>query len=237
MGQDWIVRQRIVRQSLKWAGFGLGCLLLAGVGAVGQTAPVTPPPRISRPGSGPARRAPKTDTTPCVEKAGIEKSVMDKAIGIRGTTRTQVAGVCADESLTHPQRADKAAELRKAAHAQIDALIPKSQQDALHACQASHSHRPRRHRGPHRTPDACGYVEPSATPVPNADDSDDAAPATDKPVAPDATTPDKAVPSQAAPDTAVPNKDAAPAKDASPQKTDDPAKAPGKVQRRAGVVK
>ncbi len=186
----------------------LTSLLLAGISAFPQDAP----PRMSHPGAPPVRRVPPLEKTPCWQKAGVSQDVMDKATGIRNNTRTQVSTVCADASLTHEQKLDKIAELRKAAHQQIDALIPKEQQEVMRSCQVARMRRPRRRRGPHKTPDPCGYVAPS-DPAASPEDPE-------KPVPPDkGVAPDK---------PAAPDKDTVPPKDTAPGKEAVPGNASGK---------
>jgi hypothetical protein len=188
-----------------WFQFIVTGLLLSGVSGLAQD----PPPRMSRPGAPPTRRMPTPEKTPCWQKAGVSQEVMSRVTGIRDNTRTQVSTVCADASLSREQKLDQIAQVRKAAHDQVDALIPKGQQEVIRSCQAARTRRPRRHRGPHKTPDPCGYVtpgDPATNPTINPEDSNQAVPADAAP----------------APDKAVPDKNAAPGKET------DPSKAPGK---------
>jgi hypothetical protein len=193
-----------ISTSLRLAG-----LLLAGISTFAQDAP----PRTSHPGAPPVRRVPPPlEKTPCWQKAGVSQDVMDKATGIRDNTRTQVSTVCADESLTHEQKLDQIAGLRKAAHEQIDALIPKEQQEVMRSCQVARMRRTRRRHGLHKTPDPCGYVAPT-DPSASPEDPEQAAPP-DRGVAPDK--------------PAAPGKNTVPPKDAAPGKEAVPDKAPGK---------
>ena len=104
---------------------------------------------------------------PCWEKVGVLPATMHRVTTIRETMQGQVAAVCSDESLSHDQKIDKIAGLKKTSKDQIDALIPAHQQEAIRACQATRPHRTRRHRNTvNRSSDLCAYALPKSAEPP-----------------------------------------------------------------------
>jgi hypothetical protein len=97
-------------------------------GAFGQTVPG----RATVPGH-PA--TPKQE--PCWQVAGISKSAMDQRKSILQNAHSQVEAVCANSSLTAQQRSEQIRQIHQQSKQQIDALIPASQMESLHSCQAS----------------------------------------------------------------------------------------------------
>jgi hypothetical protein len=230
---SFVIRFRQRTETLKlWLGICcLGVSLGAGVHAAAQA----PAPRASRPGGPVARSGSQTpDKTPCWQKAGVSPDVFTKVTAIRDDTRNQVNSACADSSLPREQKLQKVLDLRKAAHEQIDALIPKTQQDAIRSCQKTRTRRPPRHRGRHRTLDPCGEPEPSTLASPGSPDNDDPASRTPDPKAPDTTVPDGASPKKDNPqkDNQGP---AVQPPETSPKP--DPNKDPNSPQRESGASK
>ena len=127
---------------------------------------------------------------PCWEKVGVLPATMHQVTTIRESTQGQVATVCSDDSLSHDQKIDKIAGLKKTSKDQIDALIPAHQQEAIRSCQATRPHRTRRHRNPvNRSTDPCAYMLPKSAAAPTdsnqAEPLKDATPGAAAPAKPD----------------------------------------------------
>jgi len=103
-------------------------LLLAAGLLLAQTA--TPPPSGGAPMGGRRGGAP-----PCLQKAGIDRSVMEQMHAIQSETRSEIASVCENSSLTAQQKQEQVQQIHQAAKQKIDSLITPQQQEALHACQ------------------------------------------------------------------------------------------------------
>ena len=90
---------------------------------------------------------------PCWQQVGISKSVIEQRHIIEENTRSQVAAVCADSSLTAPQKKEKIKEIREQARSQVEALIPAQQLQELKAC---NEQRMAAHPQPARKPASSG---------------------------------------------------------------------------------
>ena len=137
-------------------------------GAPTQATPVLPqrPMRQQTPPFAPRRRQ-----KPCWQQAGVTLETYQKIGVIRENTRTQIVTACGDASLSHQQKLDKIAEVRKSANKERDTLIPARQLAAIHQCEASRP-RPRRlDRRPSRSEDPCAGSLPGTPAATPADDA------------------------------------------------------------------
>jgi hypothetical protein len=100
-----------------------------------------PLPPLPAPGGGTTHPPHKGSTTthprrePCWEVAGISKAAMKERQALARQTRQEVESVCANPSLSLPQKRERIREIREQEKRQTDALISPQQQEALHACQ------------------------------------------------------------------------------------------------------
>lgn len=110
---------------------------------------------------------------PCWQQAGVTSETIQKIGVIRENTRTQIGGVCTDTSLSHQQKLDKIAEVRKSANQERDALILPPQKYAIRQCELSGPHPARLSRKPAPSDDPCAGRLPGP---PAAAPANDAAP-------------------------------------------------------------
>jgi hypothetical protein len=103
-------------------------LLLAAWPLLAQTA--TPSPS-----GGPQMAGRRGGAPPCLQKAGIERSVMEQLRSIQSDSRSQISSVCGNSSLTPQQKQEQVQQIRQQSKQKIDSLITPQQQEALHACQ------------------------------------------------------------------------------------------------------
>jgi hypothetical protein len=102
-------------------------LLLAAWPLLAQTTTPSPsggPPMAGRRGGG----------APCLQKAGINRSVMEQVHAIQSESRSQIASVCENSSLTPQQKHEQVQQIREQTKQKIDSLITPQQQEALRAC-------------------------------------------------------------------------------------------------------
>ena len=148
------------------AGWLLASLLVIPTSAQTPNQNPTPPPVP------PAIMEQARRRLPCWQQAGLSQSVAEQVNNIRASTKQQVTAVCADASLSVPQKREKAVNLRKSSREQIDALIPATQRRVLRACETSRPNARRRALSAESpTTDACG------NPLPTPDAADPNAPA------------------------------------------------------------
>lgn len=104
-------------------------LLFSAFSLFAQTSPAPPAnqPSQARPG--------RAGGTPCWQKAGIEKSVMEQRWAIERETHSQVSAVCSNASLTPQQKQQQAREIRQQGKQKMDALMTPEQEKTLVACQ------------------------------------------------------------------------------------------------------
>jgi hypothetical protein len=72
---------------------------------------------------------------PCWQQAGVSQGAIEERDAIARDRRTQVEAVCADTSLTVPQKQEKIREIRHQAKEKIDSAISPQQQEEIQACQ------------------------------------------------------------------------------------------------------
>ena len=100
--------------------------------------------------------APKAEgkPAPCWKQAGIDKSLMKKRKEFAEQAKTAVKTVCADSSLSVPDRRKKIRAIRQSTREQFEALISASQRDALKQCQQAR----RGQKPPHPKTDPCAQT-------------------------------------------------------------------------------
>jgi hypothetical protein len=130
-------------------------------GAPTQATPSAPRSTLQRMPPSSGRRRQK----PCWQQAGVTSETMQKIGVIREKTRTQIGAVCTDAALSHQQKLDKVAEVRKSANQERDTLILPRQQYAIHQCELARPRAGRLYRKPARSDDPCaGSLTPAAAP-------------------------------------------------------------------------
>jgi len=87
------------------------------------------------PSGGPQMAGRRGGAPPCLQKAGIERSVMEQLRSIQSDSRSQISSVCGNSSLTPQQKQEQVQQIRQQAKQKIAILITPQQQEALHACQ------------------------------------------------------------------------------------------------------
>jgi TolA-binding protein len=102
-------------------------LLLAAWPVAAQTA--TPSPS-----GGPQMTGRRGGAPPCLQKAGINRSVMEQVHAIQSESHSQIASVCENSSLTPQQKQEQIRQIREQTKQKIDSLITPQQQEALRAC-------------------------------------------------------------------------------------------------------
>ncbi len=147
----------------KTVGFAVALVVtLLSLPLLAQTKTPQPLPPVPVPGSraGQTPGAKRPQREPCFEKAGISKSVLEQRRAIREQTRSQVAAVCNDRSLTPQQRREKIHQIREQAHQQIEGLMTPQQRSALESCRKSRGAGVGRHGvgGLHRGESPCGEL-------------------------------------------------------------------------------
>jgi len=71
---------------------------------------------------------------PCWQVAGIDKSAVDRHAAIERETRSQIAGVCSNSSLTPQQKRQQVREIRLQAKQKMEGLVTPGQRQAFFAC-------------------------------------------------------------------------------------------------------
>jgi len=99
------------------------------LGSAGQSCAQTNTQRAQRPAQV------RVQEEPCWQKAGISKDVIDQRQAIELDTRSQVQAVCADSSLTDPQKKQKIHEIRQESKQKVSGLMTEQQQQDLQSCQ------------------------------------------------------------------------------------------------------
>jgi hypothetical protein len=102
-----------------------------------------PLPPLPAPGGGTTHPPRKGSTTthprpePCWEVAGISKTAMQQRQALTRQARQEIESVCANSSLSLPQKRERIREIHQQEKQQADALITPQQREALRACQQS----------------------------------------------------------------------------------------------------
>jgi hypothetical protein len=99
------------------------------LGSAGSSSAQTTGQRIPRPAQVRVR------AEPCWQKVGISKDVIDQRQAVELDTRSQVQAVCADSSLSDPQKKQKIRELRQESKQKVAGLMTEQQQQELQSCQ------------------------------------------------------------------------------------------------------
>jgi hypothetical protein len=102
-------------------------LLVCTVSLLAQNQPAgsnAPSPRLGRQGGVP----------PCLQKAGVDKSVMEQLFSVQRDMRSQVEGVCSNTSLSLDQKRQQVQEIHQQAHQKIEGLITPEQEKEIIAC-------------------------------------------------------------------------------------------------------
>ena len=100
------------------------------LGAAFLFAQSTPPSGSNTP-TPPARRG---GMPPCMQQAGIDRSVMEQFMSIQREMHSQVQGICSNTSLSPEQKHQQVQEIRQQARQKMDGLITPEQQKKLTAC-------------------------------------------------------------------------------------------------------
>jgi hypothetical protein len=72
---------------------------------------------------------------PCWQQAGISKDVIDQRQAVELDTHSQIQAVCADSSLTDPQKKQKIHEIHQESKQKVAGLMTEQQQQELQSCQ------------------------------------------------------------------------------------------------------
>jgi Spy/CpxP family protein refolding chaperone len=106
-----------------------------------QQSPSEPPPASSGSGAGTSEQAPAPAPNrvagggACWRQAGITRAELQQRKAIQEKTRTQIAGVCANTSLTPKEKMQQVKEFRVAEKQQFADLLTPEQEKALKECQ------------------------------------------------------------------------------------------------------
>src|SRR5260370_37116354 len=88
----------------------------------------TGPPAASRP-------TPRPRVEPCWAVAGVSKSAIQQRRVVAQQARQEVEAVCANSSLSIPQKRQQIQQIRQRERQGIDTIIPPAQQADIRACQ------------------------------------------------------------------------------------------------------
>ena len=88
----------------------------------------TGPPAASRP-------TPRPRVEPCWAVAGVSKSVIQQRRVVAQQARQEVEAVCANSSLSIPQKRQQIQQIRQRERQEIDAIITPAQQADMRSCQ------------------------------------------------------------------------------------------------------
>jgi len=102
-------------------------LLVCAASLFAQNAPAgadAPSPRPGRQGG----------FSPCLQRAGVDRSVMEQLMSIQRDMRSQVEGVCSNTSLSPDQKHQQVQEIHQQAEQKITSLITPQQKQELIAC-------------------------------------------------------------------------------------------------------
>jgi hypothetical protein len=72
---------------------------------------------------------------PCWQQVGVSKDVIDQRKAVELDTHSQVQAVCADSSLTDPQKKQKIHEIHQESKQKVAGLMTEEQQQELQSCQ------------------------------------------------------------------------------------------------------
>jgi hypothetical protein len=97
------------------------------VGNANAQAPNATPPSTSL-GS-------KPRVEPCWQVAGVSKAAMQQRRALAQQTRQEVEAVCANSSLTIPQKRREIQQIHQRERLEMGAIIPPAQQEAMRSCQ------------------------------------------------------------------------------------------------------
>ncbi|MGA8103442.1 MAG: hypothetical protein WB869_14880 [Candidatus Acidiferrales bacterium] len=106
-----------------------------------QQSQSVPPPASSSSGSGASDQTPAASPNQtagggaCWRQAGITRAELQQRKTIQAKTKSQIAGVCANTSLTPKEKMQQVRELRVAEKQQLADLLTPEQQKALKECQ------------------------------------------------------------------------------------------------------
>jgi len=119
---------------MSWNNAVLSALLVTLSAALAETAVAQVPIRIgpSTP-SGPVSRPTKQE--PCWEVAGVSKSALQQRRTISQQARQEVESVCANASLSIPQKRQEIQQIHQRERQEIDAIITPAQEEAMRSCQ------------------------------------------------------------------------------------------------------
>ena len=104
-------------------------LVLAGLGSAVPSSAQTNAQRAQRP------TRVQVHQEPCWQQVGISKDVIDQREAVARETRSQVQAVCADSSLTDPQKKQKIHAIHQESKQKVAGLMTEQQQQDLQSCQ------------------------------------------------------------------------------------------------------
>jgi len=98
----------------------------------------------------------------CWRQVGIPSAMVNERWKIEDDAKTQISGVCSDQSLSAQQRTEKIHQIDEQRDRQIEKLIPADKLSAFKACQAQHDMQQgmRASKTPARQLGPCGGVIP-----------------------------------------------------------------------------
>ncbi len=96
--------------------------------AIAQVPIRTGPPAASRP-------TPRPRVEPCWAVAGVSKSAIQQRRVVAQQARQEVEAVCANSSLSIPQKRQQIQQIRQRERQEIDAIITPAQQADMRSCQ------------------------------------------------------------------------------------------------------
>ena len=134
-----MVRKKTARKKTILSALLAGILLSAAlVKSAGAQVPIRTGPST---GTSPVAKPPRQE--PCWQVAGVSKAALQQRRSIEQQGRSEVQSVCANSSLSLPQKRQQIRQIHERQKQQIDGLISISQQEAMKSCQQS------RHGGGH----------------------------------------------------------------------------------------
>jgi hypothetical protein len=132
------------------------------VGRASAQVPIrTGPPVTGKP-------TPRPRVKPCWEVAGVSKSAIEQRRTITRQARQEVEAVCANSSLSMPQKRQQIQQIHQRERQEIDAIITPAEREAIRACQEQRGHGGGGHVGGGHGGGLCGEMPAPPKPNPRA---------------------------------------------------------------------